>query len=232
MLQNRKYLRMMNKMAKSEEITFLIKTIQENEPENYLYEVSYAELVNELMANTIEPKVNSYARQLKGDTDAGISEAYKLLMELVQNWTGEGNFLTLYKFSLDNRLKNLIEYLAKNKRKHNTSYDISLSESKSRYLDSTSQNNIPYDSSLITSFDITEDKTSKLEKLLTEFEEQYPKQSDLINIMLHKADDETKATEINRYKEYFGVDTYTPALQKQVSRARQSFKKYNKLHYA
>lgn len=219
-------------MTKLEEINELVKTIQGSEPESYLYEVSYSDLVSELMTSTIKPKVDSYSKQLKGDTDAGTSEAYKLLISLVQDWTGEGNFLTLYKFSLDNRLKNLIEYLAKNKRKHNTSYDISLSESKSRYLDNTSQNNMPYDSSLITYFDITDEKTSKLEELLTEFEEQYPKQADLVNIMLHKADDETKATEINRYKNYFGVDTYTPALQKRVSRARQAFKKYNKLHYA
>jgi hypothetical protein len=202
----------------------LVSNVQAEGNESY----SYVELFEVLSTQTIEPKAESFRKQLKGNTDEAISEGYKLMMELVHTWDGSGNFHTLFKTSYTNRLKNLIKHIGRNKRKHNTSYDISLSESVASVLSMGEASPIIetlYDASLVSTFDITEEKT-KLEKLIEMFGVKYPEQADVINIMIGFNDDMVQMEKTNAYCEYFGVQSYTSAIQKRVSRSREAFKNF------
>ena len=190
--------------------------------------IPFMELFETLNKETIEPKAKSFSRQLKGDEAEAHSEGYTLMMELVESWDGTGNFHTLFKSSYENRLKNLIKYIGRNKRKHNTSYNLSLSDTTNNVMEGDEMSphietlNHP---DLITTFDIT-DEHGQLEALLGLFGETNPEQAGLIEIMTTFGQATPQADKTNAYCNYFGVQEYSQVIQKRVSRARESFKKF------
>lgn len=203
----------------------LVLTVQAEGNESF----AWVELFETVMKETIEPKADSFQRQLKGDVQEGISEGYKLLMDLVGSWDGTGNFHSLFKTSYENRLKNLVKHIGRNKRKHNTSYDLSLSETIDSNFDGGNDMTVidrVFDKALYTEFDITEKDTPSLYELLDAFAYNKPEQAGVINVMLGFDSDMKQSDKTNAYCEYFGVQTYTSAVQKKVSRAREAFKKF------
>ncbi len=187
--------------------------------------MEYAELFTTVMTETIEPKAESFGKQLKGDVASGIDEGIKLFMELVDTWNGTGNFHSLFKTAYANRLKNHVKYLNRDKRKHNTSYDISLSGVVEGTYSESSVTEVIVDDTLNTSFDITEEKGT-LEKLIDAFSLHNKEQGDLINIMLSFPEDAKTSDYTKAYIEYFGVQVYAGVPQKKVSRAKNDFKKF------
>jgi hypothetical protein len=200
----------------------LVKTVQAEGNESF----AYVELFETLSAETIVPKSESYSRQLKGDVDAGISEGYKLIMELVKSWDGTGSFHSLFKTSFDNRLKNLVKHIGRQKRKHNTSYDVSLSGSVERDGEASPILEVIDDSSLHSTFDVTEDK-GLLESVFAQFAEKYPEQAAVCEILGSFPDDGKQKEKTEALCNYYGipVDQYK-TVQKKVSRSREAFKKF------
>lgn len=189
--------------------------------------MAFVELFQTIMNETIEPKAQSYSRQLKGDIAEAIDAGIDLLTELVDTWNGTGNFNTLFSVSYNNRLKNLVKYLGRNKRKHNTSYDVSLSETTDVGEGASHILEVIDDEQLHTTFDITADEEQALlTDLLEEYEVKKPKTAGLIRIMLSFSDDTKISTKTQAYCDYFGESEYTQAIQKRVSRARESFYKF------
>jgi hypothetical protein len=149
------------KKFKQETVELIMKNVNElvNQVKEHGTEsIPFMELFETLNKETIEPKAKSFSKQLRGDESEAISEGYSLMMELVESWDGTGNFHTLFKTSYENRLKNLIKYMARNKRKHNTSYDVSLSSNVNTKSGTEASPIIETldDVALTTSFDITE----------------------------------------------------------------------------
>lgn len=189
--------------------------------------LAFVELFELVDRETIQPKVRTYSKQLKGDMAEGISIGYMLLTEMVMNWKGEGSFHRVFTVAYTNRLNNLVRDLGRDVRKHNTSYEVSLSYA----LDEKEENDsyeVSYGSVLETSFDVTDkvDQEPTLEELLHSFSLKYPERYDLIVIMLGFTEEDNQATRTQAFKDYFCTQTYTSVLQKRVSRARTSFFKH------
>lgn len=200
----------------------LAKTVQAEGTES----LAFYELFTIITAETIEPKAESFSRQLKGDVADAISEGYQLLLELVEKWERTGSFHSFFKTSYTNRLINKVKATNADVRSHNTSYDISISES----IVSEGGNDMTiidrlFDKSLYTEFDI-EDNENTFEGMLAGFRKKNPEQADIISIMLNFSDDDKQKDKTNTYCEYFGVHKYTSVIQKRVSRAREAFKNY------
>lgn len=200
----------------------LVRTVQAEGNESF----AWVELFEVINAETIEPKSKSFSSQLKGDVDKGISEGYKLLMELTESWDGTGNFHTLFKTSFNNRLLNQVKEIGRNKRKHNTSYDVSLSESTKSEGEKSPILEVIGDPSLQTSFNIEESNKTKLETMFDKYAEKHPEQAGVIEIMLGFGWDAKQSDKTEAYCKYYGVDTYSSAIQKRVSRVRDSFYKF------
>lgn len=206
----------------------LVKKLQATKKGTDEWEYLFTDLFNIINTETIEPKAESFERQLRGDISAGISEGYMLLQELVETWNGTGNFHSLFKISFENRLKNLVKFITRNKRKHNTAYDVSLSASAERDGEASPIIEVIDDVRCHIYFDVTDkvDGVPTLDELIDMFTEEYPEQAGIINIMISFSYD-TKKSEITRaFCEYFGVQKYTPVIQKRVSRSREAFKKF------
>lgn len=191
---------------------------------------AFSELFIIINAETIEPKAESFKKQLKGDVAKAVSEGYELLMKLIYKWEGTGSFHTLYKTSYTNLLKNEVKATSAQKRKHNTSYEVSLSETiPSPYTSATELTMIDalYAESLYTEFDVTEiNEDNQVEVLLEQFREKKPEQADLIDIMLNLSDNPAKSELTDAVCNYYGTQKYTGVIQKRVSRAKESFYKF------
>jgi hypothetical protein len=190
---------------------------------------SYVELFDVIATQTIEPKAESFRKQLKGQVEEAISIGYDLLMELVPAWDGTGNFHTLFKTSYTNRLINHVKYVAREKRSHNTNYDVSLSENAASEMNTGEASPLIEtinDDSLTSTFDITEDGVNKVEALLELFAIKYPEQAEVLDIMTLFSDDTKQSEKTTAYTEHYCTQTYTQAIQKRVSRSRENFKKF------
>jgi hypothetical protein len=189
---------------------------------------AWVDLFETINKQTIEPKTNSFSSQLKGDVQTGISEGWELLMDLVKKWDGTGNFHSLFKTSFDNRLKNLVKHVGRNKRKHNTSYQVSLSESANAESGESSPIlEVTTEAKLHSSFDVVEDMDKpSFDSLLDAFSEKYPEKGGIIDIMVAFPDDSHQAEKTEAFAKFYGSDTYTSAIQRRVSRVRESFDKF------
>jgi hypothetical protein len=204
------------------QVNHLVQAVRENGTES----IEYNKLFTIIYSETIVPKAESFELQLKGNVDEAINEGIDLFMELLEKWNGTGNFHSLFKTSYNNRLKNLVKYINREKRKHNYSYDLSLSESApSETGDASPIIEVLNDKSLISEFDITE-TNSRLEELLESFRKIKPEQADLLDIMIQQPYDSKKSDFTKTICEYYGVQKYTDVIQKRVSRAREAFKKH------
>jgi len=190
--------------------------------------IAFYELFNIINHRTIEPKVRSYKLQLKGDIDAGISEAYKVLMKALKKWNGSGSFHTYYKTSLDNSLRNLVKKIHRKKRSHNTNYDISLSETSAGEEETENILEVAKEKELqVSAFDITDEAVTTGQAIAL-FAQEKPEQAEIIAILFDNCD-EKKHVVIEALADYFGitVDQYTNSLyQKRVSRSREAFRTF------
>ncbi|MDF2010249.1 hypothetical protein [Priestia megaterium] len=189
--------------------------------------LAFVELFEVMMSEVIEPKAKSYSRQLKGDVSEAISEGTALLIELVDVWNGTGKFSTFFTASFNNRIRNLVKYMNRDKRKHNTSYDLSLSETCNNGGENSPIIEVIDAEELHTTFDITEDNdTETLLDLLEEYEVKKPKTAGLIRIMISFPNNARLSEKTQAYANYFGQEEYNTVIQKRVSRARESFQKF------
>lgn len=188
--------------------------------------VDFLELFNIINKETIEPKAKSYILPLKGDLAEAYSQGYELLVTLCEKWNGTGNFHTLYKKSYSNLLINLKTYTGRNVRKHNTSYQISLSEGGVTGDEYSPVLETLYDESLVT-YIKEEEETVSLESLIVKFGEVNPEKAGIIEIMVMFTPETPQSEKTRAYCEYFGVQEYTK-IQKRISRARESFYKFLK----
>jgi hypothetical protein len=200
----------------------LVMAVQSEGTESF----AFVELFEVISTETINPKAESYSRQLKGDVESGVSEGYKLLMELVETWDGTGSFHSLFKTSFDNRLKNLVKFIGRNKRKHNTSYDVSLSGSVERDGEASPIMEVIDDASLQSTFDITEEK-GKLFTLLDMFSENHPEKGAVCEILMAYPKGSSQKEKTKALCNHYGiaVEEYE-TIQKKVSRSREAFKKF------
>ena len=206
-------------------VTELAKYVQANGKDC----VEYDDLFNIIYQDTILPKTMSFKLQLNGNIEEGIDEGVDLFIELLDKWEGKGNFHTLYKTSFTNRLINLVNYMKRNIRKHNYSYDVSLSDnSVVMYKDQASSSPMIEtlnDSSLTTEFDVTT-LENRVETLLEEFRKIKPEQADLLDILISTPHDYTKSDFTDAVCVYYGVQKYTSTIQRRVSRAKESFENF------
>jgi hypothetical protein len=62
--------------------------------------------------------------------------------------------------------------------------------------------------------------------ILQKFAEKHPEQAGVLEIMTRFGQATSQAEKTSAYCEYYGVQEYTQAIQKRVSRARESFKTF------
>lgn len=190
--------------------------------------VAFYDLYNIINSETIEPKANSFRLQLKGQVDCAISDGYDLLFDLTQKWNGTGNFHSLFKTAYTNRLKNMVKYVNRKKRKHETNYDMSLSDfvkgpdEPSSILEVASERQLHCH----VNYDASFNEVHSLETLIEMFAEAHPTEAGVINLMIMFTPDTPQAEKTRAYCDYYGVQTYTSVIQKRVSRSREAFKKF------
>lgn len=202
----------------------LVLKVKEEGTESY----AFVELFSIIKTETIEPKAKSFSKQLKGDVASAISMGVTLITELIESWNGTGNFHTLFKTSFDNRLKNLVAYQVRKKRRHNTSYDLSLSESTEQDGESSPILEVIDDRSLQTSFEVTDKKLS-LSELMDKFKAENPEKGGVIEILSLFGDEDKQSDRTKALCDFYGVTDYKK-IQKRVSRSREAFAKFLHKH--
>jgi len=193
-----------------------------------LESMAFIELFNIINKETIVPKANSFRLQLKGNVESAISEGYELLADLTTSWNGSGNFHSLFKTAYTNRLKNMVKYVNRNKRRHETNYDVSVSETVATNEEPAPILEVATESQLqiVVDYDASFNGKPTLELLIADFQHAYPEQAGVINLMLGFTPDTAQVDKTRAYCEYFGTQTYTSAIQKKVSRSREAFKNF------
>jgi RNA polymerase sigma factor (sigma-70 family) len=211
-----------------EKLTQLVIKLQGMGQDNPEREVLFTHVYNGLQ-NVIESTVESFKYSLKGDVHEGYSEALEVLMKAVNTFKYEGyEFKTYYKRLLRNRLIDLVRSLNAEKVRHNTSYNISINAEieDDEGASFTSEERL-YNEALMMHDEYLVEKEITFEEVLQRFEKECPEEYAVIDIMIqYSAEFYSKKDTTSALAKHYGSDKYTGAIQKRVSRIRESLKRF------
>lgn len=206
----------------------MVIELKQVEKDSYTWDCLFTDIYT-CLHGELEAIVYYYERQLNGDVHSAYSEATLLLIRCIDNFEYKGfEFLSFYKKALHNKMIDEIRKINADKRKHNTSYEVSLSASLTdNEGNSYSLVDRGIDASLQAIDTYKEDDVIRLTTILDKYRCIKPIDTEVIEIMLkYSAEGYQKKDLTSALAEFYGSEKYTSTIQKRVSRVRENFKKF------